>query len=931
MSIAQDGHYFLTNISPPSDQIDNVNFALLSEPNGIMSIANRNGLMRYDGREWDLVNTSGSVFSITQDDEGEIYLGGWTGFGKLVVDENNGIAYQSLSDGVEEATDIFSVVAQNNRLYGLNGQYIFIYEEDAPLSKIKVKKGSEFLGFHQLGKSLLVSQSDGPPMEVDGKSLIKSSLQIPPSQSPLFIAKSLDGSRHLIVTDGDEIFLQETSGIKTVNLSDDDNYLFGSEPIDGRWLNDDLVAIATLRGGVVFINPVSEDIVNIINYRTGLPDNEVYSMEVDKDGGLWVAHEYGFTRILPSLPLKNFSHYPGIEGNLMHVASFNDRLYVSTSLGVYYLDEVKDYDEIVYYVKKRLPTPSLEAEETTEQKESKGKKGTARKSKKVRKDSTNSKKKKKGLFSFLRNKKKNSESAETTDETSVNGNSSVRKKRRSKSSELQQNKPKTRIAYEKRVKQELQSIKHVYKEVSGIESKSEQLLVFDEQLLASGLSGLFEIEEGTADTILNDPIRFVYASNRLQRLFVSSYDNELKVLKYDQEQWVEIDLFPEVNEYIKYIFEDGSNVWFCGSDKIYRVQVENDEILDAEYYEITNPYFEDTYGYLENGQVYFINSGGHYMYDQKTNAIRREKVEEKPKPERYLYASDQSIWTFDGFNWSIHGDVVMENFNSDGINILKDINSVTFDPTNNSLWIISGNRGLFKVAGNTEDLTSSHELLLKEIRTSSKKLSPKGKLNISQLDGILTFEFIQPDFSKILGVEYRYRLNGLNKKWSDWSANHNLISFPFLPPGDYELEVHTRNVLGQVFKADAYKFKIVPPYWRQPWFYALEFCFFSIMLILTFRLNSLSSKYLLLSRLLTFLTLILIIEFIQTSVESYFESKSSPVMDFFIQVGIAAMVLPVEGFLRRTMRNARRKEPLPTIILSKIFAMRKTSKDETTT
>jgi len=62
----------------------------------------------------------------------------------------------------------------------------------------------------------------------------------------------------------------------------------------------------------------------------------------------------------------------------------------------------------------------------------------------------------------------------------------------------------------------------------------------------------------------------------------------------------------------------------------------------------------------------------------------------------------------------------------------------------------------------------------------------------------------------------------------------------------------------------------------------------------------LSSKYLLVSRILSLLTIILLIQFIQTAASATFSSKS-PVIDFIIQVFIAFLILPVEGYLRKLM------------------------------
>ena len=75
----------------------------------------------------------------------------------------------------------------------------------------------------------------------------------------------------------------------------------------------------------------------------------------------------------------------------------------------------------------------------------------------------------------------------------------------------------------------------------------------------------------------------------------------------------------------------------------------------------------------------------------------------------------------------------------------------------------------------------------------------------------------------------------------------------------------------------------------------LNFCFIGI---LSFRL---SARYRLISRVLSLLTIILLIQFIQTIIGETFEKRESPVVDFFVQVFIAFLILPVEGYLRNLM------------------------------
>src|SRR5690606_7180431 len=130
----------------------------------------------------------------------------------------------------------------------------------------------------------------------------------------------------------------------------DQPYADANVIVSGTWVNNSLLALGTLRGGVMLVNPETGERDQIIDYSTGLPDNEVFTLMADANQNIWVAHEYGFTQISPSLPFRSFSYYTGLEGNMLCVYSYQKNVYVGTSLGLFKLDKEEVYDEIDTYV-----------------------------------------------------------------------------------------------------------------------------------------------------------------------------------------------------------------------------------------------------------------------------------------------------------------------------------------------------------------------------------------------------------------------------------------------------------------------------------------------------------------------------------------------------------------------------------------------------
>ena len=108
--IAQTGHYFLSHYAPSDENIDYLSFDIVQNRNGVIFFANRTGIVEFDGRNWRVISAPGSIYTLEVDDNNELFAGGLTGFGKLVLDEDNNLKYNSLSDGLN-AKNTFESVA----------------------------------------------------------------------------------------------------------------------------------------------------------------------------------------------------------------------------------------------------------------------------------------------------------------------------------------------------------------------------------------------------------------------------------------------------------------------------------------------------------------------------------------------------------------------------------------------------------------------------------------------------------------------------------------------------------------------------------------------------------------------------------------------------------------------------------------------------
>ncbi|MDH4058391.1 MAG: hypothetical protein OEU76_06480, partial [Cyclobacteriaceae bacterium] len=878
VAVAQTGNYFLSNYSPDEERFNIVCFDMVQDSRGVFYFATQAGILQFDGRNWDIIPTVGTIYSIAISELGDIYAAGSRGFGKIIKDEN-GLEVYSVLYEQSDMEYIFQILIQLDRIYFLSDKNLFEYE---PLEKktrtfAANEETGPFVSLNEIFNKVFVSTEQNGLFELDGTEIKATSIGVD-NTAALILSQRYD-DKYLLGTDDNQLFLCSSNfEIKRIQLQDS-SYAQASVIVNATWINQNLVAVGTLRGGVIFINPETGTTEEIINYNTGLPDNEVFTLMTDRNLNVWVAHAYGFTRISPSLPFRSFRYYPGLQGNLLCATTYQDKVYVGTSLGLFALMKEEHYDEIRYYVE--VP----EKEIITTQKASKRKEADLPKAEEVEtKDSE-----KGGFFRFLKRKKSTMGEGEKDSPTTVARNEETGEYERQIISSTRR---------ELRTKKILRSSYYSYQKVVGVDAKILQLIHWKGKLIASGLGGAFEVNNGLPNRITEKPVRFLYASENNSRIIASTNDDQLLQFGFDKE-WKYVGPIENITEPIHYIFEEGETaIWFCGFDKVFRLtSLKEEPYLQQLIFNNSN--FDKTIGLFLNNEVIIASPAGFFFYNQSTGQLVRGDTLRKPIA---YFASSDNLWFRDKHSWYTAGSSGGHD-NLQLLNLFSNLRFIDSDKRTGALWIITGSNELLQFnSGQVRNNEVIYPLMLKAI-LHNDIITGKNYLNVVQDESAFVVEVIKPDYIGNRFVEYRYLLEGLHQDWTEWSTQNNIIRFPYLPTGEYKLQVQSRDIFGRINDMEPVRLNIAPPYWKEPWFFAAEFSVFIFLVLLSFRL---SYRFLIVSRLLSLLSIIMFIEFIQTVAGETF-SQSSPVIDFGIQVFVAMLILPVEGFLRRYFLQALAK------------------------
>ncbi len=84
----------------------------------------------------------------------------------------------------------------------------------------------------------------------------------------------------------------------------------------------------------------------------------------------------------------------------------------------------------------------------------------------------------------------------------------------------------------------------------------------------------------------------------------------------------------------------------------------------------------------------------------------------------------------------------------------------------------------------------------------------------------LRFEAAAAFFERPDATEYQFRLDGWDSDWSAWGPER-VTGFTNLWEGDYTLRVRARDIHGKISEEAAFSFRVLPPWYRTWWAYAL--------------------------------------------------------------------------------------------------------------
>lgn len=921
-TFSQDGDYYVSNhsVSLDGSTLDNMNFDVDITSHGILSIANRQGVIFYDGKSWEYFKTSGAAISISNGQDGITYVGCVSDFGKIDL-VNKDMRFVSLQDSLTSGETYFQTKCVNQKVYFLSDRLLQIYETTtenvSSLVPPNPDERFEYLFSIDDDSSVYIA-SDLRLYQLRGNILSDAeNFKIPSGSGIQSVVKRPLNFQYLLATVDNELYEIKSGEFRLLNKIDlSVDSITSIDIVQVEWINDRTFALSTVSNGVLIYDYESLKRKGHLDYNKGLPDNEIYDIHRDQNEGLWITHEYGLTRVCPEIPVKSYNSYPGLEGNLLTIKNYKDSIYVGTSQGLFVFVEDRRYENIVSYQKVKEEKPkthekkapvynkkrkTLNSDLSKTDEDSQDKKFQLFKKKENGKKTREKKPKKKrrSKRDALRKEKKEDPSVITKvfkkiTTTLANVGDQIKRKEDIDEKET--------YVYKKRVYKRLVDSQFVYKKIEGLHTKAKQIIEFKGQLVVAGNGGLHEISGYDANLIVDEPIRYAKVINSKNKLIVSTISNDLFLYDYLDSIWVLTDTLMSPRNTVISMLENGQeSILMAGATSLYDLSL-SDFVTFRDEIEIPNQYFDHIRLTRLDSTIYLINGQGYFMYNDQEHTVHEDTnlLDQLGKPLRHLQQSNGLVWVYNGKKWGrIERDGSITTY--DYFSLFPDMSYIDYN--DGAFWIINNQEELIKFnPSSAESLSFSSRMFFKGIYTKEGYINRKRELIFSYDNNSIRFELSRPDYLGFLNVEYQYKMEGLDQEWSDWSSE-NEFSFNYLRPNRYKMLVRSKDAFGNIQECEPFQFKIKPPYWQEPWFNMLQVVLFASLIIFSSRLNRKGEpQYLWLTRILTVLTLVLVIEFLQTVAQTYLNIQSTPVVEFLINVVVALFVFPIELLLKKVIR-----------------------------
>ena len=312
------------------------NWDIKQDRNGIIYVANNEGLLSFDGRYWNLYPLPNKTIarSIEIGADKRIYVGGQDELGYYAPAINGKLEYISLTRLIPEKDrsfgDVWDIVSIKKDLFFRTPSKIFKITNEA-VAVYNAPSEWVFMGvcnghlFSQDTKEGLLTYENNVWAQLPTANKLPANdpiTAILPIQKGGIIITTLKNG---LFTFADHVFSKINS---TATAVFERERIYSAISISPEW-----IALATNNGGV-YITDIKGQLIQSFSKNEGLQDNNVLSIFLDKQSNLWLGLNNGIDFIAYNSSIKRITPFSQ-EGSGYAAIVHKNHLYAGTSAGLF--------------------------------------------------------------------------------------------------------------------------------------------------------------------------------------------------------------------------------------------------------------------------------------------------------------------------------------------------------------------------------------------------------------------------------------------------------------------------------------------------------------------------------------------------------------------------------------------------------------------
>lgn len=819
--------------------------SMVQDGEGNMLIATSGGVVVFDGSNTSVVGIGAETIILKYSAVNEkTYVGCLGKIGFIERNNKGKFVFTKIEFPDIEDEEFSGIISFEKDVYFQSDEWVVHVANEKVVGKWKRPNQGNFAGIFNIKNVVFVNvSSSGLYTLLPGGKFRKIEVDDSHIADDLLMFAVTRGANEVLLGTSTEIFLFNGTQL-TPRPCEKSSYLERSFIYQGNRIDNNYMVIGTYYGGFLFMDMYNGAVSELYNTGSGFPDNQINCIAVDQAQGVWVnygdRYYNGYSRVDRTIPVKNFSIYPGLPDFAYSIAeTANNVLFVGCADGLYKLKPVENLGELETAIKKtqaqqqaqkenkastNLPgasnLPDVEGtrapeinnqpapdpanpgteEETIIEKASSRIKGLIRRAK----DRIPGNGDKGG--------NNGGEASPKGGKLSM-GNKNITYYQLSKDQSIFKF---TALSNNGTQQQ------YLYSKIAGIPAKVTKILVVPTGLICATATGLYLYTEAGVTKLFEGVISdAMYVAGQLAFIV-----NGVPYTMNLSGTVSAININPKYKNFTKIFLENPKTLWLGGTNHVLKIDLtDNKTVSNSTLIDIPADYPESVDICRAGETIFFVSGAGLFEYvpASKTAVTAPETMISISEQEILSYAinpAGNTLFVKSTQGWKEvkkHDEMTPVGL----MDLLNDVNYV-FKTASGNIYALSDHRNVY-LLNRTSPASGSFAgfgVFFRGVTGLDKKPYDLSNLSISYKEAAVEIRWGSNLYLKSNGTWYRWRMSGsTNIPWSNWTKE---TSYKIqLKPGNYTFIVQARDALGNLSPEEKINFSIDPPFYQTWWFYSL--------------------------------------------------------------------------------------------------------------